>query len=74
MINFHCTIIPVVVLETHTSAWFLDWEIHQLVVVVIDPYSIFKFSIFKYSSISYCNDSYFPTLFLLQILHGYYQA
>jgi len=34
MINFHCTIIPVVVLDsvvTHTSAWFLDREIHQLV-------------------------------------------
>jgi len=33
MINFHCTIIPVVVLYiviTHTSAWFLG-EIHQLV-------------------------------------------
>jgi len=32
MINFHCTIIPVVVLDnviTHTSAWFLDREIHQ---------------------------------------------
>jgi len=30
MINFHCTIIPVVVLYsvmTHTSAWFLDREI-----------------------------------------------
>lgn len=35
MINFHCTIIPVVVLDsviTHTSAWFLDREIHQLVI------------------------------------------
>jgi len=34
MINFHCTIIPVVVLDnviTHTNAWFLDREIHQLV-------------------------------------------
>jgi len=34
MINFHCTIIPVVVLEsviTHKSAWFFDREIHQLV-------------------------------------------
>jgi len=34
MINFHCTIIPVVVLDsviTHTSAWFLNREIHQLV-------------------------------------------
>ena len=34
MINFHCTIILVVVLDsviTHTSAWFLDREIHQLV-------------------------------------------
>jgi len=32
--NFHCTVIPVVVLDsviTHTSAWFLDREIHQLV-------------------------------------------
>jgi len=39
MINFHCTIIPVVVLDsvlmTHTSAWFLDREIHQLVHQVI---------------------------------------
>jgi len=36
MINFHCTIIPVVVLDsviTHTSAWFLVGEIHQLVLV-----------------------------------------
>jgi len=35
MINFHCIIIPVVVLGsiiTHTSAWFLDREIHQLVI------------------------------------------
>jgi len=34
MINFHCTIIPVVVLDsaiTHTSAWFLDGKVHQLV-------------------------------------------
>jgi len=34
MINFHCTIIPVVVLDnviTHTSAWFLNREIHQFV-------------------------------------------
>jgi len=34
MINFHCIIIPVVVLDsviTHTSAWFLDSEIRQLV-------------------------------------------
>jgi len=38
MINFHCTIIPVVVLDsviTHTSAWFLDGEIHQLVLMVV---------------------------------------
>jgi len=37
MINFHCTIIPVVVLDsviTHTSAWFLDGEIHQFVKTV----------------------------------------
>jgi len=36
VINFHCTIIPVIVLDsviTHTSAWFLDREIHQLVCV-----------------------------------------
>jgi len=34
MINFHRTIIPVVVLDsviTHTSTWFLDREIRQLV-------------------------------------------
>jgi len=34
MINFHCIIIPVVVLDsviTHTNAWYLDGEIHQLV-------------------------------------------
>ena len=34
MISFHCTIIPVVVLYsviTHTSTWFLDRDIHQLV-------------------------------------------
>jgi len=44
MINFHCTTIPVVVLDsviTHTSALFLDREIHQLVVAVINPYSVF---------------------------------
>jgi len=44
MINFHCTIIPVVVLDsvmTHTSGWFLDREIHQLVVAVINPHSVF---------------------------------
>jgi len=41
VINFHCTIIPVVVLDsvllfviTHTSAWFLDRELHQLVFIV----------------------------------------
>jgi len=36
MINFHCTIIPVVVLDsviTHTRTWFLDREIHQLAVI-----------------------------------------
>jgi len=35
MISFHCTIISVVVLDsviTNTSAWFLDREIHQLVI------------------------------------------
>jgi len=40
MINFHCTIIPVVFLDsviTHTSAWFLDSEIHQLVSNVMWP-------------------------------------
>jgi len=32
MINFHCIIIPVLdSIITHTSAWFLDSEIHQLV-------------------------------------------
>jgi len=38
MIDVHCTIIPVVVLDrvlvfviAHTSAWFLDRELHQLV-------------------------------------------
>jgi len=39
MINFHCTIIPVVVLGSviaHTSAWFLDREIHQLVNYIIE--------------------------------------
>jgi len=38
MINFHCTIIPVVVLDSviaHTSAWFLDRRIHQLVCFII---------------------------------------
>jgi len=36
MINLHCTIIPVVVLDsviTHTRAWLLDREIHQLVLI-----------------------------------------
>jgi len=46
----------VVVLDsviTHKSAWFLDREIYQLVVAVINPYLVFfKFSIFKYSSIT----------------------
>jgi len=44
MINFHCTFIPVVVLNsviTHTNVWFLGGEIHQVV----------KFSIFRYSSL-----------------------
>jgi len=53
MINFSCTIIPVVVLDgivTYTSAWFLDREIHQLV-AVINPYSVFQLLIFKYSSL-----------------------
>jgi len=34
VINFHCIIISVVVLDsviTHTSTWFSDMEIHQLV-------------------------------------------
>jgi len=38
LINFHCTFIPVVVLDgviTHTSAWFLDREIHQLVLLTL---------------------------------------
>jgi len=37
MINFHCTIISVAVLDviTHTSTWFLDREIHQLVKITI---------------------------------------
>jgi len=34
MIKFHCTIIPVVVVDSvikHTRAWFLDRVIYQLV-------------------------------------------
>jgi len=41
MINFHCTIILVVVLDSviiHTSAWFLDSEIHQLVKFKLQTY------------------------------------
>jgi len=65
VINFHCTVIPVVVLDsvvTHTSAWFLDREIHQL---VYDPYSSFlncqyyyylsSFLVFHVQLWIYCN-------------------
>jgi len=46
MINFHCTIIPVVVLGsliTHTSAWFLDREIHHLVYLIPINWQQLKF-------------------------------
>jgi len=45
MINLHCTIIPVVILDsviTHTSAWFLDGEIHQLVKSLIPTFGLLQ--------------------------------
>jgi len=57
MINFHCTIIPVVVLDsviTYTSAWYLDREIYQLV-TLINPYSVlnlFSFIVYLYKYIT----------------------
>jgi len=56
MVNFYCTIIPVVILLTHTSAWFLDREIHQLVVHV---------------SICTIDISNIDTLLLTQVWEGY---
>jgi len=43
-----CSVVFIVI--THTSAWFLDGEIHQLVVAVINSYSVFKF-FKKYSNV-----------------------
>jgi len=64
MINFHCAIIPVVVLNsviTHTSAWFLDREIHQLVKAILFLfYSLFFFQIHDLviASIQYLKATY----------------
>ena len=55
MINFHCTIIPVVVLDsviTHTSTWFLDREIHQLAMSVVTTYFSVVLAIHCYSELS----------------------